>query len=240
MRFPDAPLPMDVAKTVAVLQILGNMPVTAQNVASLLHPQVDAASRRPSRWTQPSTRTDRRRASCPSARRTATSASSARRSTTSTRSGRRLPAARHRDAAHPERGPARAVQPAALDPAARHAGGDLRPQGRGRRRMTASAGRRAGDDPDRGRAGRSGRATRQPAHGLVDESRQRSAATTIFLLGRSAPEIDDQVGEIYRCREIVQRYRNDPDQEVKDYCVCPDRPGRPAGRRRAASAEPLR
>ena len=45
-RFLDAPLPIDVAKTVAVLQILGNMPVTAQNVASLMHERVDAASRR--------------------------------------------------------------------------------------------------------------------------------------------------------------------------------------------------
>jgi hypothetical protein len=64
----------------------------------------------------------------------------------------------------------------------------------------------------------------------VDESRQRSAASTIFLLGRAAPEIDDKVAEIYRCREIVQRYRNDPDQEVKDYCISQsDRAGRLSG-----------
>ena len=34
----------DVAKTVAVLQILDNLPVTLQNVASLLHPSIDAPS----------------------------------------------------------------------------------------------------------------------------------------------------------------------------------------------------
>ena len=37
IRFPDSPVHQEVAKTVAVLQILGNMPVTAQNVASLMH-----------------------------------------------------------------------------------------------------------------------------------------------------------------------------------------------------------
>ena len=47
IRFPDSPVHQEVAKTVAVLQILGNMPVTAQNVASLIHPSVDA--RLPSR-----------------------------------------------------------------------------------------------------------------------------------------------------------------------------------------------
>jgi len=54
---------------------------------------------------------------------------------------------------------------------------------------------------------------------LVDESRQRSAQNTIYLLGRTAPEIDERLAEIYRCREIVQRYRNDPDQEVREYCA---------------------
>ena len=30
---------------------------------------------------------------------------------------------------------------------------------------------------------------------------------------------DGRVAEIYRCQEIVRQYRNDPDQEVKDYCT---------------------
>jgi len=46
IRFPDSPVHQEVAKTVAVLQILGNIPVTAQNVASLIHPAVDASSLR--------------------------------------------------------------------------------------------------------------------------------------------------------------------------------------------------
>ena len=54
---------------------------------------------------------------------------------------------------------------------------------------------------------------------LVDESRQRSAQHTVFLVGRTNNTINDWVAEIYRSREIANRYRNDPDQEVKEYCA---------------------
>jgi hypothetical protein len=53
---------------------------------------------------------------------------------------------------------------------------------------------------------------------LVDESRHRSAQHVIALLGRSVPDLDTLVADIYRGQEIVRRYRNEPDQEVKDYC----------------------
>ncbi len=53
---------------------------------------------------------------------------------------------------------------------------------------------------------------------LVDESRQKSAQYQIFLVGRTTPEIDDLTAEIYRCKEIANKYRTDPDQEVKEYC----------------------
>lgn len=53
---------------------------------------------------------------------------------------------------------------------------------------------------------------------LTDDSRQHSARQTIFLLGRDAPAMDDLMADIHRSREIVNKYRNDPDQEVKDYC----------------------
>ncbi len=43
--FHDSALHQEVAKTVAVLQILGNMPVTVQNLASLMHPPSTAPSR---------------------------------------------------------------------------------------------------------------------------------------------------------------------------------------------------
>jgi hypothetical protein len=54
---------------------------------------------------------------------------------------------------------------------------------------------------------------------LLDESRHRSSESTIFLLGRMPQEAMDIAGEIYRCNRIVELYRNDPDQEVKEYCA---------------------
>ena len=43
-RFPNEPLHHDVAKSIAILQILENLPVTARNIAALLHPTVVTAS----------------------------------------------------------------------------------------------------------------------------------------------------------------------------------------------------
>jgi effector-binding domain-containing protein len=52
----------------------------------------------------------------------------------------------------------------------------------------------------------------------VDESRVRTSQNYIYLLGRQSAEIDDKVAEIFRCREVVTKHRGDADQEVKDYC----------------------
>ena len=54
---------------------------------------------------------------------------------------------------------------------------------------------------------------------LIDESRARSSQYAIYLLAKEDPEIDAKLGEIYRCREICNRYRNEPDQEIKEYCI---------------------
>ena len=43
-RFPKEPLYHDVAKSIAVLQILENLPVTAHNIAALLQPTVASSS----------------------------------------------------------------------------------------------------------------------------------------------------------------------------------------------------
>ncbi len=53
---------------------------------------------------------------------------------------------------------------------------------------------------------------------MVEESRHRSSQAHVYLLGRTSTNIEDKISEIYRCREICQRYRNEPDQEVKEYC----------------------
>lgn len=53
---------------------------------------------------------------------------------------------------------------------------------------------------------------------LTEESRHKSANYTILLFGRTSPEMEELTAEIYRCKEIVNKYRNEPDQEVKEYC----------------------
>jgi gas vesicle protein len=53
---------------------------------------------------------------------------------------------------------------------------------------------------------------------LTEESWRKSANYTIFLFGRTSPEMEELTAEIYRSKEIVNRYRNEPDQEVKEYC----------------------
>lgn len=53
---------------------------------------------------------------------------------------------------------------------------------------------------------------------LTDESRHNSSKFTIYLVGRTTPEMDELTADIYRCREIANRYRSDPDQEIREYC----------------------
>jgi hypothetical protein len=53
---------------------------------------------------------------------------------------------------------------------------------------------------------------------LTDESRHKFAQYTIFLFGRTTPEMEELTNEIHRSREIVNKYRSEPDQEVKEYC----------------------
>lgn len=52
----------------------------------------------------------------------------------------------------------------------------------------------------------------------LSESRLPTYHYTIFLIGKKEPEIEEKIAEIYRCKEICNRYRNEPDQEVKEYC----------------------
>jgi hypothetical protein len=53
---------------------------------------------------------------------------------------------------------------------------------------------------------------------LTDESRHNSAKYAIYLVGRTTPEMDELTADIYRCKEIANRYRSDPDQEIREYC----------------------
>jgi hypothetical protein len=53
---------------------------------------------------------------------------------------------------------------------------------------------------------------------LQEESRHHTAKYFIYLLGRTAPEIDEKTAEIYRSHEICRMHRNDPDPDVRKYC----------------------
>jgi hypothetical protein len=53
---------------------------------------------------------------------------------------------------------------------------------------------------------------------LVTDSRENVNQNTIYLLGRKSPEVDNLQANIYRCEEIARRHRNDADKEVKEYC----------------------
>ncbi|GGP66822.1 BREX system P-loop protein BrxC [Shewanella saliphila] len=51
---------------------------------------------------------------------------------------------------------------------------------------------------------------------LVDASRHN--ANDIYLLARTSPDVDSLVNEAYRCDEIANRYRNETDKDIKSYC----------------------
>ena len=53
---------------------------------------------------------------------------------------------------------------------------------------------------------------------LVSDSREKANQNTIYLLGRKSPDVDDLLANIYRCEEIARRHRNDADKEVKEFC----------------------
>lgn len=215
IRFPGSPVHQEVAKSVAVLQILGNMPLTPQNVASLMHPSVEAQSRRDQVdsaieeltndpivpfgekdgglgfFSEKINDIDRERGEIP----------------LRTVETRRIRSEALRDVFSPLPS-ARLHGNFAVSTGLKMMSGSQVSSLAGEREPIQTVVHSV-EPPDYETA----------RAGLVDESRQRSSECTIFLLGRNTPEIDERVGEIYRCREIVQRYRNDPDQEVKDYCV---------------------
>ncbi len=215
LRFPDSPIHQEVAKTVAVLQILGNMPVSVQNVGSLVHGAIDAPSQRD--LVEAAIKELINDAIVPFGE----------------KEGNLCFFSEKLNEIDQER----AVIPIRTLEARRIQNEVLRelfsplPSTRLHNSISIAAGLRvmagaqvanlAGDretiqlvvdfvDPTDYETMR----TR-----LVEESRQRGAQQLIYLLGRTLPEVDERVGEIFRCNTIVERYRNDPDQEVKEYCA---------------------
>lgn len=215
IRFPGSVIHQQVAKSVAVLQILANMPVTPQNVTSLMHPGVDASSRRDevNRAIEALTND----AIVPFGE----------------KEGNLYFFSEKINEIDQERSqvPLMTIETQRIQNEAIRQVFDPLPS----TRLHGSLAVRAGIKSLIGAMPSSLAGDRETIQiivdlaspgdyetertRLIDESRQQSARHSIFLIGRTVPEIDEKVREIYRCREIVQRHRSDPDQEVKEYCA---------------------
>ena len=215
IRFPDSTLHQEVGKTVAVLQILANLPVTVQNVASLLHPAIDA----PSRAGDVKTAVDELLSD--------THVPLGEKDKTLRFFSEKLNDIEQERAQLPLRtaDTRRLFNEALCEvfsplPSARLHGSLAVTSGL-KTQSGALAVSLAGErwpiqtvvefvDPTDYETVR----TR-----LLDESRQKSSDRNIYLLGRNSTEVDGLVAEIYRSHRIVELHRNDPDQEIKEYIV---------------------
>ena len=215
IAFSDEQRTQDVAKTIAVLQILGNMPVTAKNVASLMHPAVDAASMAD----------------------TVTQAIEAMRKHSAVPLGEKDGGLRFFSEKLNEVEQERvqvalraADQRRLLNEALRDAFDPLPSARLNGSLMVTSGLRHSLGGQTMTLAGE--RETVQTVVAFIDpadyeaertrllaDSRHKSSQNTIFLLGRTADGADELTAEIYRCNRIVELHRNDPDQEVKEYCA---------------------
>jgi hypothetical protein len=214
-RFPDSPLHQGIAKTVALLQILDNLPVTAHNIAALLHPAVDAASQQ----------------------------GEVDRAIDELVNDVHVPFGKRGDDFYffsekindieQERAklPLRSMDVRRIQNDALRQVFDPRPSTKllGSRSVTiglkASVGSSlsslAGENEPIQLIVEFAPADEYDAvrTRLVEESRQRQAAQDVYMVGRVSPEMEDKAAEIYRCQEIVRLHRNDLDQEVRDYCT---------------------
>ena len=153
IRFPDDPLMQGVGKTIGILQILDNMPVTAQNVASLMHSLVDGP-----RWRSRSKQAVEallKDQVVPLGENDGSLRFFSEKLNDVEQERAQVPLRAARSAAHLQRSPPRRIRSSAQRPPQRYPDGHLggaapvrRPDGIPRRR--------ARDDPNRGRLRRSG------------------------------------------------------------------------------------
>lgn len=215
IRFPDSPLHQDIGKSVAVLQILGNIPVTVQNVANLMHPGVAAAGQ------------------LDAVRKAAAEMVADVHVPLGEKDGSLVFLSEKLRDIEQERG---AIALRTVDvkrifnDALRETFNPL-PRVSLHGTLAVATGLKvqsgssvtslAGDqnaiqtvvelvsqgdyDVTRNR--------------MLDDSRSRAGRNLIGLLARANVELDDLASEIYRCQRIAEIHRSEPDQEVKDYCA---------------------
>ena len=213
-RFLNQPVHQGVAKTVAVLQILASMPVTSQNVASLMHPGVDAPAQREA---------------VDAAIKALTSDSFV---PFGEKEGNLCFFSEKLNEIDQERLllPVRSIETRRIQSDGLREVFNPLPTARLENTLVVTAGLRA----QVGTQVVSIAGERETVQTVVElapvteyetarvrlvtESRQRTAQHTVFLLGRVAPQVEELATEICRCEGINQKYRNDPDKELQDYC----------------------
>ena len=215
IRFPDSELHQDIAKTVCVLQILGNLPISVQNVTSLMHGGVADAS------------------AADQVKKAVEELISDAIVPLGEQDGNLCFYSEKLNDIEQERGtiPLRAVELRRIQNETLREAYSPLPSTHLNGTFSVQTGLKAqtsGGVP----ASLSGeRNTVQTVVELVDptdyeaakarlteESRHKSANYTIFLFGRTSPEMEELTAEIYHSKEIDNKYRNEPDQEVKEYC----------------------
>lgn len=214
IRFPDSQLHQDIAKSVAVLQILGNLPVTVQNLASLMHPSVTSPSQ------------------LDTVKKAVEDMLNDVHVPLGEKDGNLVFLSERLRDIEQERGAIalRTVDVKRIFNDALRESFDPLPRVSLHGTMVVATGLKAqagsaitsltGDTNtiqtvvELVSAGDYETAKNR----MLDDSRSRSGRNIIGLLARTNPDLDELANEIYRCQRIAELHRNEPDQEVKDYC----------------------
>lgn len=215
VRFHDSQLHQDIAKTIAILQILGNLPVSVQNVASLMHPSITATSQ------------------LDAVRNAVEEMLNDVHVPLGEKDGNLIFLSEKLRDIEQQRG-AIALRTVdvkrifndalreAFDPLPRVSlhgtmavATGLKVQIGGA--ITSLAGEQSSIQTvvEQVSASDYGAAKNR----MLDDSRSRAGRNIIGLLAKTSSELDDLASEIYRCQRIAELHRNEPDQEIKDYCT---------------------
>lgn len=214
IRFPDSQLHQDIAKSVAVLQILGNLPVSVQNVASLMHPSVTAPSQ------------------LDTVKKAVEDLLNDVHVPLGEKDGSLVFLSEKLRDIEQERGALalRTVDVKRIFNDALRESFNPLPRVSLHGTMAVATGLKiqagssitslAGDtNPIQSVVELVPASDYDTAKNrMLDDSRSRASRNTIGLLARANPDLDDLANEIYRCQRIAELHRNEPDQEVKDYC----------------------
>lgn len=215
IRFPDSKLHQDIAKSVAVLQILGNLPVSIQNIASLMHPSVTDSSQ------------------LESVRKAVDEMLVDVHVPLGEKDGNLVFLSEKLRDIEQERGAIalRTVDVNRIFNEALRECFDPLPRVSLHGTMTVTSGVKiqvgsilnslAGDqNPIQTVVELVQTSDYEAARNrLIEDSRSRSGQNIIGLLARKNSDLEDLSSEIYRCQRIAELHRNEPDQEVKDYCT---------------------